>query len=100
MGIAAASAGAVEPFKDYRPDGVADVETADVAAESTGAAVPTRDYGPDGAADGLSLSTPRQADDTTMLPFGSGLTRQYDARDSKLSHYLPNDRHGSGGVLP
>ena len=41
MGIAAASAGAAGPFRDYGPDGAADA-----AAESAGAAVPFGDYGP------------------------------------------------------
>jgi hypothetical protein len=41
MGIAAASAGAAGPFRDYGPDGAADA-----AAESAGAAVPFGDYRP------------------------------------------------------
>jgi hypothetical protein len=46
MGIAAASAWAAGPFRDYRPD-----RAADTAAESAGAAAPYGDYWPDGAAD-------------------------------------------------
>ena len=54
------------------------------AAASTGAAGPFRDYGPRAApADGLSRSTPRQADDMTTRPSGSGPTLQSDARDSE-----------------
>jgi hypothetical protein len=62
-----------------------------------------RDYfWPDGDADGLCWSTQRHADDSTTRPFGSGPTRQSDARDSKLSHCMPTNRQGTGRrrVLP
>jgi hypothetical protein len=41
--------------------------------------------GRDGSAGWLCRSTPLQADDSTMRPFGSGLMRQSDARDSRPS---------------
>ena len=60
-----------------------------------------RDYEPDGAAGGLSLSrsTPRQADDTTTRPSGSGPTCQSDDRDSEPDYLLRPTRHGQGGTL-
>ena len=68
-------------------------------AASAGAAGPFRDYGPDGEAGGLSRSTPRQADDTTTRPNGSGPTRQSDVRDSESDYLLRPTRHGPGGTL-
>ena len=56
----------------------------------------SRDYGPDGAAGGLSRSTPRQVDDTTTRPSGSGPTRQSDDRDSEPDCLLRPTRHGPG----
>jgi hypothetical protein len=50
MGIAAASAGAAGPLRDYGQDGAAEA-----AAESAGAAVPFRDYGPAGATQRVTL---------------------------------------------
>jgi hypothetical protein len=41
----------------------------------------SRSYGPDGSAGWLCRCTPRQADDSTTRPSGSGPTRQSDARD-------------------
>ena len=69
------------------------------ATASAGAAGPFRDYGQDGAAGGSSLSTLRQADDTTTRPSGSGPTRQSDVRDSEPDHLLRPTRHGQGGTL-
>jgi hypothetical protein len=50
MGIAAASAGAAGPFRDYGLDG-----DADAATESAGAAVPFGDYGPAEATQRVTL---------------------------------------------
>ena len=66
------------------------------AAATAGAAGPFRDYGPDGAAGRLSRSTPRQADDTTTRPSGSGPTRQSDVWDSEPDYLLCPTRHGPG----
>jgi hypothetical protein len=78
-------------LRNYLPDpslsvmttGRAELLEHDRAAATAGAAGPSRDYGPDGAAGGLRGSTPRQADDTTTRPSGSGPTLQADARDSE-----------------
>ena len=63
------------------------------AATSAGAAGPFRDYEPDEAASGLSRSTPRQADDTTTRPSGSGPTQKSVVRDSEpdvsQTHWKP-----------
>ncbi len=46
----------------------------------------------------LFWSTPRQADESTTRPSGSGPTRQSDARDFEPSFYTPIDEQGSGRV--
>ena len=66
------------------------------AAATAGVAGPFRDYGPDGVAGGQRQSTPRQADDTTTRPSGSGPARQSDARDSEPDYLLWPTRHGPG----
>ncbi len=55
-----------------------------------------KNYGPDGSAGWLCRSTPRQADESNTRPFGSGPTRQFDARDIESSFYTPIDRRGLG----
>ncbi len=77
---------------DYGPT----EQAADAADDSAGAAVPARDYGPDGSAGWLCRSAPRQADDTTTRPSGSGPTSQSDARDIGPSFYTPIDRARAG----
>ena len=59
-----------------------------------------RNYGPDRSAGGLCWTTPRQADDLTKRPSGSGPTRQSDALDFEPSYYTPIHRQGSGRVEP
>ena len=118
MGNAAASAGAEGPLTGLRAgwssgrrrravgtarsfQGLrADWEQQTPPSTPPGPQFLSRNYEPDGSAGWLCRSAPRQVDDSTTRPSGSGPTRQSDARNSEPSYFAPIDRPGSGRVEP
>ncbi len=88
--------GTAGPFQGLR----ADREQRTPPSTPQGPQYLSRNYRPDGSAGWLCRSTPRQTDDTTTRPFGSGPTRQSDARDSESSSTWQGPTRPGLGTFP
>ncbi len=88
--------GTAGPFEGLR----ADREQRTPPSTPPGPQYLSRNYWQDGSAAGLCRSIPRQADDTTTRPSGSGPMRQSAAQVFGPSYYTPINRQGSGRVEP